>query len=291
MHKYLRAVGFSDYRKKKDIAELLENLLKDEKSQMQVFIDDTLYCQYRIQTAEGMGLNVVGEQREDGTFEIEYYFPYLESDIIGSESDCVVQRHTERETFAGLLDEYRVGISLIFYVDNSLEYRMRKQERLSVKSKKIYLSGLSNEGKILLPIHKTTQQREMAKVASKDRSLLLEAAKNGDAEAIETLTVEDIDMYSRVSKRAAKEDLYSIIDSCFMPSGIECDQYSIIGEIRKVDLRENSITDEEIYDLTIECNDIMFHIGINKADLLGEPEIGRRFKGQIWMMGKIEFNS
>ena len=34
------------------------------------------------------------------------------------------RRHTERETYAGLLDEYRVGISLIFYIENSMEYRI-----------------------------------------------------------------------------------------------------------------------------------------------------------------------
>ena len=35
-----------------------------------------------------------------------------------------------------------------------------------------------------------------------------------------------------------KEDLYSIIDSCFMPCGVECDQYSIIGEIKEVEKSE-----------------------------------------------------
>ena len=41
--------------------------------------------------------------------------------------------------------------------------------------------------------------------------------------------------------------------------------------------------------MTIECNDILFNVGINKKDLLGEPAVGRRFKGQIWMMGKVNF--
>jgi hypothetical protein len=50
---------------------------------------------------------------------------------------------------------------------------------------------------------------------------------------METLTIEDIDLYSKISRRAMKEDLYSIIDSCFMPCGIECDQYSVIGEIKE----------------------------------------------------------
>ena len=74
-----------------------------------------------------------------------------------------------------------------------------------------------------------------------------------------------------------------------MPYGIECDQYSVIGEIKDVHVMLNRITQEKIYNLSIECNDIMFNVGINKKDLLGEPKIGRRFKGQLWMMGKLNF--
>ncbi len=108
---------------------------------------------------------------------------------------------------------------------------------------------------------------------------------------METLTIEDIDLYSKVSKRMMKEDIYSIIDTCFMPCGVECDQYSVIGEIKNVETKVNSMTEEEIYDLTVESSDILFHVGIGKKDLLGEPEVGRRFKGQIWMQGIAKFEA
>ena len=90
-------------------------------------------------------------------------------------------------------------------------------------------------------------------------------------------------------RRIIKEDMYSIIETSFMPSGIECDQYSIIGNILSVNLVENELTKEEIYRLRVECNDIVFTVAINKADLLGEPAPGRRFKGQIWMQGLVDF--
>ena len=48
----------------------------------------------------------------------------------------------------------------------------------------VNLAGFSIEGKILFPMKKTARQIEMAKVASKDRSSLIEAAKNGDEDAI-----------------------------------------------------------------------------------------------------------
>ena len=55
-----------------------------------------------------------------------------------------------------------------------------------------------------------------------------------------------------------KEDLYSIIDSCFMPCGVECDQYYIIGEIKEVEKIRNIYTKEEIYRMKIESHDLEF---------------------------------
>ena len=41
--------------------------------------------------------------------------------------------------------------------------------------------------------------------------------------------------------------------------------------------------------MTINCNELLFDICINKTDLLGEPEAGRRFKGTVWMQGYINY--
>ena len=236
-----------------------------------------------------MGIVMMGEMDEEGAFQCEYYYPYLNSPDVSSTTDCSIQRHTEKETYAGLLDEYRVGISLIFYLENCFEYRERKAMRMPRTAESVNLTGLAIEGKVLLPLHKTRKQIEMAKVAARDRNNLLEAAKKGDEDAMETLTIEDIDLYSQVSRRAMKEDLYSIIDSCFMPCGIECDQYSVIGEIKEIRKIKNKYTNEEIYWLNLECSDLNFVICINGKDLLGEPAVGRRFKGQIWMQGILNF--
>ena len=238
-----------------------------------------------------MGISIVGTLDEKDHFESDFYYPYFLSHEKSSDADCSLQRHTEKETYAGLLDDYRVGISLIYYLENMMEYRKRVLTHEPVDIDYVSLSGLCVNGKVLLPIQKTPKQIEMAKVASRDRNSLLEAAKNGDEDAMETLTIEDIDLYSQVSKRLVKEDIYSIIDSCFLPCGIECDQYSVIGDILHIDLLKNRITEEEVYDFTLDCNDIIFHTAINKKDLIGEPKVGRRFKGQIWMQGTAKFKS
>ena len=294
MHKFLRTVVFSLYQKKHDIQKLLENLVEQaESSQIwKIQIDgETNLCRVRTEVATDMGIDIYGEMDEFGIIRPEYYIPFLLSHDISSEADCSIQRHTEKETYAGLLDEFRVGISLIYYLENAMEYRQRNMEKESTEVIYVNLVGMSVKGKILLPVKKSAKQVEMAKVAFKERTNLMEAAKNGDEDAIETLTIEDIDLYSQISRRVAKEDIYSIIDSSFMPCGIECDQYAIIGDILYIDKRKNRFTGEEVYDMKIECNDMIFHVAINSQDLIGEPEVGRRFKGQIWMIGSAKFKT
>ena len=290
MHKFLKVAGFHAYEKKREIEKLLDTLAEDSENRRRISLEaDSNLCEIRAEVAPGLGIAMVGETDLEGRFRREYYYPYLVSQDVTSEAECSIQRHTEKETYAGLLDEFKVGISLIFYLDNMMEYRERTLDSETVKVKSAKLAGLSVKGKILLPLHKTEKQIGRAQVASKDRSSLLEAAKNGDEDAMETLTIEDIDMYSQISRRVMKEDIYSIIDSCFMPCGVECDQYSVIGEIKQYETLKNRITGEEVYDLTLECSDLVFHVAIAKQDLLGEPRVGRRFKGQIWMQGSAVF--
>ena len=294
MHRFLRTVGFSKYQKKHRINELIKELaasaLPGQIRKLQLD-EETNLCEVKAEMAPDMGVAIYGEMDETGEIHPEYYVPYVLSQEPSSKAECSIQRHTNRETYAGLLDEYRVGISLIYYLENVMEYRERKMAKESTDTEWVSLSGLSVKGKILLPIKKTAKQKEMAKVALKERTNLLEAAKNGNEEAIETLTIEDIDLYSQISRRILKEDVYSIIESCFMPCGIECDQYSVIGTIKELNVLENRLTGEEVYKMKLDCNDMIFQVAINKQDLIGEPMVGRRFKGQIGMKGTAKFRS
>ena len=186
VHKFLRSAGFSEFQTKQEIQELLNRLIKESGETLQFQINSEKLCQVKIEAAPELGICIVGEKKENEELDVEYYFPYLTGEEITSTAECSIQRHTERETYAGLLDEYRVGISLIFYICNSIEYRIRRQKRESYQVKAAHLSGFSVKGKILLPIQKTAVQIEQSKIASRTRSSLLEAAKNGDADAIDT---------------------------------------------------------------------------------------------------------
>nr|MCR5666747.1 DUF3881 family protein [Eubacterium sp.] len=47
---------------------------------------------------------------------------------------------------------------------------------------------------------------------------------------------------------------------------------------------------ERVYRLSVDCNNLEFDLIINEDDLMGEPAVGRRFKGNIWLQGQLNYN-
>lgn len=291
MHDFLRSVGFKNMKNQDDLDQLLQSIVSSPSAYMVARDSEgNEYAEFSKNFADSMGIMVRGNFMEDDNFRIEYYIPYFYGHGITSEEQLEVQKHSEKESYAGICDEVRLGVSLIFYLQNAAEYL--NELRFPVIGKRsVTLSGLSTNGKILLPIRKNEKQKRSLQKNAQNRNHLIAAARDGDEDAIENLTLEDMDTYSMLSRRIAYEDVLSIVDTSFMPYGIESDQYSVIGEILDWHLTVNKETEEEIYIMTIDTNGLIYDICINKEDLLGEPQIGRRFKGSIWMQGRINYMS
>lgn len=291
MHDFLRSVGFKNMKNQDDLDQLLQSIVSSPSAYMVARDSEgNEYAEFSKNFADSMGIMVRGNFMEDDNFRIEYYIPYFYGHGITSEEQLEVQKHSEKESYAGICDEVRLGVSLIFYLQNAAEYL--NELRFPVIGKRsVTLSGLSTNGKILLPIRKNEKQKRSLQKNAQNRNHLIAAARDGDEDAIENLTLEDMDTYSMLSRRIAYEDVLSIVDTSFMPYGIESDQYSVIGEILDWHLTVNKETEEEIYIMTIDTNGLIYDICINKEDILGEPQIGRRFKGSIWMQGRINYMS
>ncbi len=296
MHKYMRAVGFSHFENRRQLQELLtEVVMNSDRRAMTMdavtsYQDHTLLGEFCKNFADGLGIAVCGEFDDDEKFIYEYFYPYLDGSGITSYEDVSVERHADKDSYAGVCDDVKVGISLIFYLKNKIPYiKAQATDKLPIRGTTLTLSALSASGSIMLPIKKDEEQIERVKKASVNRNNLMIAARKGDEDAIETLTLEDMDMYTTISKKIQTEDIFSLVDTYFMPYGVECDQYSVLGEIVGVRKTKNRITDEEIYILTICCNELTFDVSINIIDLFGEPQVGRRFKGVIWLQGNINF--
>ena len=83
-------------------------------------------------------------------------------------------------------------------------------------------------------------------------------------------------------------DIYTVVDSSFIPCGAECDLYSVLGEITDFKKIENAISGEEVYILDVNVKGEILKICINEKDLFGEPQVGFRFKGTVWLQGRIK---
>lgn len=289
MHKYLKAVGFSEIRKRKEMNEIIRDVIKnyDEKTAVENH-PEGVFVEFSKNYGCDCGITVCGQYDEDNKFHVEYYFPFFRGTGITTQEKVMIERHAEKESFAGACDDLRIGITLIFYLQNPAEY-MLEEYKGNRKSggQPLTLSGLAAEGKILFPVQKDKEAVKVEKEMTQNRTNLIAAARNGDEEAMESLTMEDMDTYSMISQRITTDDVFTIVDSYFMPYGIECDQYSIMGEILDFMTFKNILTGEEICQMTVESNDMQFDVCINRKDLLGEPQVGRRFKGVIWLQGQI----
>lgn len=291
MHKYMRAIGFSNLSDRREEQRLVTDIIINATHRSYtVNGEDAILAEFCEDFAQDIGIAVCGEFDADEKFSYDYFYPYLRGTGISSCEDVSVERHADKESYAGVCDDIKVGVSLIFYLQNIVPYvKAQTADMLPVTGTTLTLSGLSIGGNILLPIGKDENEIQRVQDESISRNQLIAAARKGDEEAIESLTLEDMDIYSTISKKILKEDVFSLVDTYFMPYGVECDQYSVMGEIIGISLRVNRITREEIYVLRLSCNDLEFDICINKNDLYGEPQIGRRFKGVIWMQGYINY--
>lgn len=292
MHKFLRAIGFSAVTTKKQLRELITYTIQNatEKSYTSGTEEDSMFAEFSLEFGEHIGITVRGEYDENNNFTYDYYFPYLRGECISTQEDVSIERHAARESYAGVCDDIKVGVSLIFYVQNVIPYiRAKNSKLLPIRGTTLTMSALSCSGTVLMPIVKSEKQRASVKKASADRSVLLAAARRGDEDAIESLTLEDMDTYTAISRKIHKYDVYSIVDTCFMPYGVECDHYSVLGEILECRVVTNTITAEQVVIMSLSCNDLHFSVCINRDDLLGEPAVGRRFKGVVWLQGYINF--
>ncbi len=290
VHNYLRAIGFSEISKK-EFDDLIKDMIHSfHEQRIAADVRDVNFAEISRSFSEDIGISLRGEYDDNDEFHMQYYYPYFRGTGITSEEELAVERHAEKESYAGICEDIKVGVSLIFYLQNVAEFlNTRSPGKLALQDISVTLSGLSVAGHILLPMSKDKQHSKRQKKELMDRKYLMDAARQGDEDAMESLTMDDIDTYTMISKRIMTEDIFTIVDSYMMPYGIECDQYSILGEILDFIEVENSYTKEKIYILTVDVNDLEFDICINKKDLLGEPMIGRRFKGAIWLQGHINF--
>ena len=291
MHQYLKSIGFEEIQTRKELKELLAETKNTFTDQMIIsYQRESDFCEYRKEYGDRIGMILCGEMDEEESFETEYYVPYMEGEGVTTYADVTIEHRMDKEAYVGICEDEKVGISLIFHIQNGVEYMKEARLRTSFAQEvTVTFSALANEGRILFPVKKIERAAENKVEEQNNRKRLLNAARNGDQSAIETLTLDDIDTYSKVSRRLVTEDVLSIVDTYIMPYGVECDQYAILGVILELEKMQNWKTGKELYRMRLDVNELIFDLCVPVDQLLGEPEVGRRFKGNIWLQGYINF--
>ena len=140
---------------------------------------------------EDFGIAVCGEFQDDNSFYMDYFYPVFWGDGISTNEMIEVERHSGSESYAGVCDEMRIGVTLIFYLQNVTDY-LNKRLLIGNRFQNVSttLSALSLGGKVILPIRKDEKQKEKIEQDNRNRSYLIAAAREGDEDAIESLTLE-----------------------------------------------------------------------------------------------------
>ena len=290
MHKFLPAIGFSKLNK-----DTLENLINEiirrpDYQESAIDFEGNQFVELRYMVADNVGLVLRGIYNDDDEFVLDYYYPTFYGETVSINNDVDVIKQSDRDNYHVMVDELRLGVNLIFQLQNMGEFLRNNIMAGKYSDRNIMLAALSLDGKIILPLYDNEKSRIKEKMNNQKRINLVEQARDGNEEALESLTMDEIDLYQRITRRVAKEDILSVVTSFFMPYGIENDKYEILGHILDVKSVVNHITMEELYMLTVDSNDVVFEVCINKDNLYGEPVVGRRFKGTIWLQGTVDFS-
>ncbi len=129
MHKYMRAIGFSEYTDRKKLKRITDRRDHEFRSSriyhesggilLGEFSKNHTATRGAIESGT-FGVAVCGEFDDNDKFIYEYYYPSLTGSGITSYEDVSVERHAEKDSYAGICDDIKVGISLIFYLRNRI---------------------------------------------------------------------------------------------------------------------------------------------------------------------------
>lgn len=291
MHTFLRSIGFSKKNNQQELEELIKNtvLHADKVTRINNPMGG-IYVEYKKEYGENVGIIVRGEENDDKEFHAGHFFPYLKSTTEGVlENDIFIHKKIDSDAYTGMCDDSRLGVSLIFYIQNVVGNINRDENKKMLPVGKVKLTSLAQTGKIILPTQKRVYSHIASKIDNAVKKELIESVKKGNTDAMNYLAGSEMDKNVAASERIKKEDLFSIVENTFIPYGSESDLYTVLGNIVSSRQLANKETGEMLWIIRMICNEVEFETVINTEDLMGIPFPGMRFRGVIWMQGEISF--
>ncbi len=298
MNCMLQTIGFSEIE-----GIEAERRLKDEliygvslkKTRTAKLNDSRTAVEIMCEIAPNTGVIYRGEYDKTGFFLSDCFFPAHISEKLSLREPIMISKRMDSNAYTAMAYDYAHKIPIIFYLQNEIDMYLHSDPNDKDHECEVYLSGIADEGKIILPVEGMDDEPEDTEDVKDEKLPDIfgeEDDKENDIERqLRQMTEKEVFEYISMTARSRDEDIYSIIETTFMPCGTEVDTYTIIGKIKSVESQENFRTKEEMYILGVECNKVFMEICINKNKLMGEPEAGRRFKGNIWLQGYVKWNT
>ena len=121
MNLYIRTLGFDNMTSeaeakfiKTGIRESIKEgfVIRHEKLDRGVII---------LRLSNSTGLYVYGRY-EKNIFKYEYYFPFVVGKALSDNEEMTIERHLDKESYAVICDELKTGVTLIFYLQNVMDY-------------------------------------------------------------------------------------------------------------------------------------------------------------------------
>ena len=123
MHKYLSAIGFKHIETREQLNKLLRFTEVSFQSEKTVKIGNNLEIAERTRHfTKDMGIMIQGSYDEKDRYEREYYIPFFYGKGNQKFDDLAIERHISKNSYAGACEYPNIGITIIFYLQNAVEY-------------------------------------------------------------------------------------------------------------------------------------------------------------------------
>ena len=107
MHKFLRAIGFSELTSRKELQKIITDSIQEATVRTYTTNEEgEIMAEFRRDFANGIGIVVRGEFDDEDRFIYEYYYPYLIGTGISSTEDITVERLAAQDAY-GVKIEHR----------------------------------------------------------------------------------------------------------------------------------------------------------------------------------------
>ncbi len=223
--------------------------------------------------------------KDDVALDVRLFMPISRKGAFIKSENIDVSYNSENLAAIAFTESEGGGIPVNFLVSNAEDYEDAIINRSKVRG--VYLSALSNEGMIVLAIEDDIYFDEAREENAESVSNhFMESAGMREMSMSEEEYYEEMSFIQELLKT---EDVLSVLEVYLFPvENVEA-MYSLLGIIE--DVRKEAIRDSDgfLYCLRVRTMGVDLDLIINEKDLLGEPKVGMRFKGNVWFQGRIDF--